>query len=232
MFFASAMIISTAVLMSYLTYDHFVFAHITKKFGNVTIEVGWLDEPPLTGDLNNVVLQVQNGSQGKLSPILDAVTNATASIKYGTLIKPLDFIPSENAGLYEAKALPTRSGSSYSLLIKGEIGGQNINTEIPLDTVESKQTFAFPDRSTTDTSSSGDNISPKIQGVLSQLSSTVQNLQVGLDQMGKDVQNAKSSVGSFEASLGKTYFIALSSAGVGLAGIIIAAFALSRKTRI
>ena len=50
--------------------------------------------------------------------------------------------------------------------------------------------------------------------------------------MGKDVQSTKSTIGSFEANLSKTYFIALTSVGVGLVGIVIAAFALSRKTRI
>jgi hypothetical protein len=57
-------------------------------------------------------------------------------------------------------------------------------------------------------------------------------MQGALNQMGKDSQNTKASVGSIEANLGKTNFIALSSIGVGLVGIVIAAFALSRKTRI
>jgi hypothetical protein len=57
-------------------------------------------------------------------------------------------------------------------------------------------------------------------------------MQGGLDQMGKDVQSTRTSIGSFQADLGKTYFIALSSVGVGLVGIIIAAFSLSRKIKI
>src|SRR5438445_12110939 len=33
-------------------------AHITKKFGSIQVQVGWSDEPPLTGLLNNVIVDV------------------------------------------------------------------------------------------------------------------------------------------------------------------------------
>jgi hypothetical protein len=209
------------------------YAHITKRFGNVTLEVGWLNEPPIAGDLNSVTIQVQRGPQGKLQPVFNALGNVTSSIKYGTLTKNLDFVPSETAdGLYEAKTIPTRSGSSYAVLLNGGIEGQNINAEIALDNVEGRQTYSFPDSGTSNTSSLGGSLETKLQGVLSQLSNTVQNMQGGLDQMGKDVQSTRTSIGSFQADLGKTYFIALSSVGVGLVGIIIAAFSLSRKIKI
>lgn len=209
------------------------YAHITKRFGNVTLEVGWVNEPSIVGELDSVTIQVQKGPQGKLQPVFNALGNVTTSIKYGTLMKNLDFVPSEIAdGLYEAKTIPTRSGSSYAMVLNGGIEGQNINAEIALDNVESRQTFSFPDSSTADTSPSGSNLGPKLQGLLSQLSNTVQNMQSGLDQMGKDVQNTKSSIGSLAGDLNKTYFIAFSSVGVGLSGIIIAAYSLSRKTKI
>ena len=209
------------------------YAHITKRFGNVTLEVGWLNEPPIAGDLNSVTIQVQKGPQGKLQPVFNALGNITSSIKYGTLTKNLDFVPSETAdGLYEAKTIPTRSGSSYAIVLNGGIEGQNINTEIALDNVESKSAYSFPDSSTSDTSSSGSNLGAKIQGVLSQLSNSIQNLQSGLGQMGKDVQNMKTSIASLEGDISKTYFIAFTSIGVGLVGIVLAALALSRKTKI
>jgi hypothetical protein len=183
--------------------------------------------------LNSVTIQVQRGPQGKLQPVFNALGNVTSSIKYGTLTKNLDFVPSETAdGLYEAKTIPTRSGSSYAVLLNGGIEGQNINAEIALDNVEGRQTYSFPDSGTSNTSSLGGSLETKLQGVLSQLSNTVQNMQGGLDQMGKDVQSTRTSIGSFQADLGKTYFIALSSVGVGLVGIIIAAFSLSRKIKI
>ena len=213
-------------------YNH-AYAHITKRFGNVTLEVGWLNEPPIAGDMNSVTVQVQKGPQAKLQPVFNAMANVTSSIKYGTLTKNLDFVPSETTdGLYEAKTIPSRSGSSYAVVLNGGVESQNINAIIALDNVESRQAYSFPDSSTADTSSSGGNLGAKVQGVLSQLSNTVQNTQGGLDQVEKELQSTKSSIGSFGTDLSKTYFIALSSIGVGLAGIIIAAFSLSRKTKI
>ena len=32
------------------------YAHITKNFGNIQVEVGWSNEPPLVGELNNVIV--------------------------------------------------------------------------------------------------------------------------------------------------------------------------------
>jgi len=220
------------VILLISNYSNTSYAHITKKFGNITLEVGWLNEPPVAGDMNSVTVLVQKGPQGNNSAVLNALENITSAIKYGTLTKNLDFVPSESAdGLYEAKTIPTRSGSSYSAVFNGGIEGQNINAEIPLDQVESRQAFAFPDSSSADTTSAG-NVGTKIQGVLSQLSNTIQNMQGALNQMGKDVQSTKATIGSFESNLSRTYFIALTSVGIGLVGIVIAAFALSRKTRI
>jgi len=31
-------------------------AHITKKFGSIQVQVGWNGEPPLTGQLNSVII--------------------------------------------------------------------------------------------------------------------------------------------------------------------------------
>ncbi|MFL6378530.1 MAG: hypothetical protein ACJ72R_13860 [Nitrososphaeraceae archaeon] len=32
------------------------YAHITKNFGNIQVEAGWSNEPPLVGELNNVIV--------------------------------------------------------------------------------------------------------------------------------------------------------------------------------
>jgi hypothetical protein len=40
------------------------YAHKTKKFGNLIVEIGWSNEPPLVGELNNAIIQV-NQTSGK-----------------------------------------------------------------------------------------------------------------------------------------------------------------------
>src|ERR671932_692302 len=122
------------------------YAHITKNFGNIQVEVGWSNEPPLVGELNNVIVQVnQTSGKNTQTPVINALADMNIVVKYGGVTKPLDFIPSEETeGLYNGQMIPTRSGT-YGLVLDGMIRDQKINTEISLDLVESTQKFNFPD---------------------------------------------------------------------------------------
>ena len=81
--------------IAFLLYYSYIptYGHLTKKFGNVTILVGWVNEPALVGDLNNVLIEIQKGSGKGISPVLNAFSNLSASVKYGTLTKNLDLLP-------------------------------------------------------------------------------------------------------------------------------------------
>jgi hypothetical protein len=47
------------ILMIFLYFNsEEVFAHKEVQIGNVTLEVGWVNEPPLVGILNQVLLSV------------------------------------------------------------------------------------------------------------------------------------------------------------------------------
>src|SRR5919202_5350149 len=122
------------------------YAHITKNFGNIQVEVGWSNEPPLVGELNNVIVQVnQTSGKNTQTPVINALADMNIVVKYGGVTKPLDFVPSqETEGLYNGQIIPTRSGT-YGLVLDGTIQNQKINAEIPLDLVESKQKINFPD---------------------------------------------------------------------------------------
>src|ERR687884_775554 len=122
------------------------YAHITKNFGNIQIEVGWSNEPPLVGELNNVIVQAnQTSGKNTQTPIINALASMDIAVKYGGVTKPLDFVPSEETeGMYNGQMIPTRPGT-YSLVLNGTIQNQKINAEIPLDLVESTQKLNFPD---------------------------------------------------------------------------------------
>jgi hypothetical protein len=83
-----------------------VYAHITKQFGNIKIEIGWSDDPPLAGELNNVIVDVnKTTSGGNSTPVINALADMNIVGKYGGLTKPLDFVPAETEGLYKAKLI-------------------------------------------------------------------------------------------------------------------------------
>jgi hypothetical protein len=127
-------------------------AHITKVFGNYLVQVGWDNEPVYTGLVNAAQVTIKKGSGDSAKPVINALKDMQISVKYGGVTKPLDFLPSSTVdGQYHASLIPTRVGT-YSLVFKGTVETQAIDTEIPLDDVASVDTLNFP----SSTGSTGD----------------------------------------------------------------------------
>jgi hypothetical protein len=217
------------------------YAHITKKYGNLSVEVGWSNEPALVGELNNAIVQVnQTNGKNTQTPVINALANMNILAKYGGVTKPLDFVPSaQTDGLYEAQMIPTRVGS-YSIALNGTIREQKISAEIPLDLVESKQKLNFPDTASssggTDTtatattaSAASNNIGPQLQGIVSQLSNDIDTTKGSIDALAKNGAGTQKSIQDLKSAADRSYMIAMGGVGAGIAGIVIAAVALSRK---
>jgi hypothetical protein len=220
------------------------YAHITKNFGNIQVEVGWSNEPPLVGELNNVIVQVnQTSGKNTQTPVINALANMDIVVKYGGVTKPLDFVPSEQAeGLYNGQMIPTRVGS-YSLVLNGTIQDQKIiNAEIPLDLVESKQKLNFPDSGgsagggigdtssgASNTAAASNNIGPQLQGIVSQLANDIDSTKGNIDTLAKSNAGTQKTIQDLKNTNDRLYMIGLGGVGAGVAGIIIAAVALSRK---
>ena len=235
----------TLLLIFSFSNTKLAYAHITKKFGNILVEVGWDNEPPLVGELNNVIIQVNqtSGNNGQ-TPVINALASIDMMAKYGGVTKPLDFVPSEQTeGLYNGQMIPTRVGS-YSIVLNGTIQDQKISTEIPLDLVESKQKLNFPDSGSStgaggggvdDTSavaSSGaasNNIGPQLQGIVSQLANDIDSTKDSIDTLAKTNADTQKSIQDLKGTNDRLYMIGMSGVGAGVAGIVIAAVALSRK---
>jgi hypothetical protein len=220
------------------------YAHITKNFGNIQVEVGWSNEPPLVGELNNVIVQVnQTSGKNTQTPVINALADMNIVVKYGGVTKPLDFVPSEETeGLYNGQIIPTRSGT-YGLVLDGTIQNQKINADIPLDLVESKQKINFPDSGGSggggigDTSSgasntaavANNNIGPQLQGIVSQLANDIDSTKGNIDTLAKSNAGTQKTIQDLKNTNDRLYMIGLGGVGAGVAGIVIAAAALSRK---
>jgi hypothetical protein len=218
-------------------------AHITKKFGSIQVQVGWSDEPPLTGQLNNVILDVNQTSGKTQTPIINALSNMNILVKYGGVTKLLDFLPSPATdGLYLGKMIPSRVGSYY-VVLNGTIQGQKISSQLPLDLVDSSQKLAFPDTVTgsgtdvtvtggsasTSTSTNTNNIGPQLQGIVSQLANQIDSVKIVVGSVAKSNADTLKSVQDVKSAADRSYLIGMVGIGAGIAGIVIASFALSRK---
>jgi hypothetical protein len=212
------------------------YAHITKQIGNIKVEVGWSDEPPLTGQVNNIIVAVNKTlAGGRESAIINALADLDIKERYGSITKSVDFIPSEQAeGVYESKIIPTRVGS-YSLVMNGTIQGEKLsNVEIPLDLVEGAQKISFPDTSGSNTVTSGvqaasDKIGPKLQTIISGISNDVGSSKSDIQLLAKNMANIQKSALDMKNSVDRLYMIGMLGIGAAIAGIIIAAASLSRK---
>lgn len=211
-----------AAFVFFTSYTHVSFAHTSKTFGNTTIEIGWLTEPPLASDLNTVTVQVNNESNGEQSPVLNALANLTISAKYGTISKPLDFQPSPTTdGGYEAKILPTRVGP-YILVAQGDVKGQKVDGEFKIEDVESKSIFSFPDSSIDTTSSNNQN--EQVQDAINKLSNDIQKGNDDLNMSRKEMTDIQESIGSLYRDSGISYLILLTALGIGIAGVVLAGY--------
>jgi len=220
-----AILVAGSLVLSFVfftSYTHVSFAHTSKTFGNTTIEIGWLTEPPLASDLNSVTVQVNNESNGEQSPVLNALANLTISAKYGTISKPLDFQPSPTTdGGYEAKILPTRVGP-YILVAQGDVKGQKVDGEFKIEDVESKSIFSFPDSSIDTTSSNNQN--EQVQDAISKLSNDIQKGNDDLNMSRKEMTDIQESIGSLHRDSGISYLILLTALGIGIAGVVLAGY--------
>jgi len=206
----------------FTSYTHVSFAHTSKTFGNTTIEIGWLTEPPLASDLNGVTVQVNNESNGEQSPVLNALANLTISAKYGTISKPLDFQPSPTTdGGYEAKILPTRVGP-YIIVAQGDVKGQKVDGEFKIEDVESKSIYSFPDSSIDTTSSNNQN--EQVQDAISKLSNDIQKGNDDLNMSRKEMTDIQESIGSLHRDSGISYLILSTALGIGIAGVVLAGY--------
>jgi hypothetical protein len=202
------------------------FAHISKTFGNTTVEVGWLSEPPLVSDLNSITLQVSKGAIGNQTPVLNALANLSSSVKFGTITKQLEFEPSPTTdGGYEAKIIPTRIGP-YNLSLQGDVKGQKVDSEFKIEDVESKGILSFPDSSIDTTNTN--NINDQVQDVISRLSNDVQKGRDDLNASQKEVTDIQESLNGLQKNLDKSYMILITALGIGIAGIVMAAYLFNK----
>lgn len=200
-------------------------AHISKVFGNYIVEVGWGNEPSYNGLMNEVQVTVKKGSGDNAKPIINALDTMQISVKYGSVTKQLDFVPSDKEnGQYVTELIPTRIGS-YSLILKGNVEGQNIDTEIPLDDVESIDTLNFPQA---DSSSSTSNIG-QVGSIINQLTSDIEEAKSSANSAAQSVANVGKSFQEVKDTTDRLYMISMAGIGIGVAGIVIAVFAISRK---
>jgi hypothetical protein len=223
-----------------------VLAHTEYPFGNITIEPGWVTEPPLVGQLNQIEVTVtRTGSEqeGEDQPVRNAFANLNTDIRSGGLTKSLDFQPSEeSAATYISGIIPTSVGS-YSLDFRGQIENQNISANVPIEDVEDTTKLEFPQlgtSSTTATSTMSSTSSPVVDSnvvnaISDQVRESISDTSNQLITLNQDINTTKqiaeqalNSTKKTEFTSDRAYVVGMIGIGMGVAGIILAVL-LTRK---
>jgi hypothetical protein len=231
-----ALFFSATLLLSFLAFNtNSAVAHEEVVVGNISIVGGWLDEPPLVSQLNDIVLIITNASNGQ--PINNAVAQLEVTLQKGTESRPLEFQPAEEAGTYTATILPTQTGQ-YAIAMRGTIAGQAIDEQMQIEDVEDTTRFNFPPSATTTGSGGGggnqipQGLVEQLQVVITDLTAQVEEANIGAQNANNATQGIMESIEELRISADRAYLFSLIGVGAGVAGIAIGAVAMSRREKI
>ncbi|MDE1726999.1 MAG: hypothetical protein KGH89_06995 [Thaumarchaeota archaeon] len=217
---------------------HYASAHVEKNFGNIYIKVGLTNEPPLVGDTNTVQIFIDTVSGNTTTPISQTgLDNMTVVITYGGLQNTLKFTPNDDTpDEYDTTIIPTKIGS-YQIIMNGTINGQTINAGFPLDEVEDKSTYyqpagSFPPSNGASSSQSTPTTSDQTYAnsqVINQLSSEISKAANDANVAAQGYANVAKSFEEVKNTTDMLFMISIVGIGVGVAGVVIAVVAITRK---
>ena len=134
----SSLVAVMAVFFSY----QIAFAHTTIHVGDYDVEVGWVDEPPIVGQRNAVVVNVTNT---KATSSLVDISKLTVNVNYGGQTKTLTLQPlsEDTQNQYIGPILPLVAGQ-YTVELRGQLDSTNISSDVQPEEVVPSDTLAFP----------------------------------------------------------------------------------------
>jgi hypothetical protein len=118
-------------------------AHTSLKIGSYTVEVGWVDEPPIVGEKNAVFISITNDDTGK--PVED-VNTLNVTVSTGGKERQLEMRPlsEDQPGQYAADFIPTRRGT-YTVELSGQIEQTDVMTSTDIEEVVPASDLQFPE---------------------------------------------------------------------------------------
>ncbi len=234
-----ALFLAATLLLSFLAFNtNPAVAHEEVVIGNISIVGGWLDEPPLVNQLNDIVMIITNASNGQ--PINNAIAQLEVTLQKGTESRPLEFQPAEEAGTYTATILPTQTGQ-YAIVMRGTIAGQAIDGQMQIEDVEDTARFNFPPATTAGGGGGGgggggnqipQGLVEQLQVVITDLTAQVEEANIGAQNANNATQGIMESIEELRTSADRAYLFSLIGVGAGVAGIAIGAIAMSRREKI
>lgn len=134
----------TMALLMALAVISIASAHTTVHNGPYNVEIGWLDEPPIVGQMNAIVINLST-NEASPSAVTLSTSGLTLSVSYGGQSKVLTLQPlgEDTPGQYVAPMLPTVAGL-YTVDVTGALGTTTVKVEVQPEEVLSPDSVQFP----------------------------------------------------------------------------------------
>ena len=125
-------------------------AHESITVGDYEIVYGWVNEPPIAGQMNGVEIFINNTSSGEAQPVEEQLLHSLIVVlSYGPEIRPLTLEPVfDTAGAFDATVIPTIPGL-YSLKFSGMLGDTPVDVDVELEEVQAPDAVQFPSAAST-----------------------------------------------------------------------------------
>jgi outer membrane murein-binding lipoprotein Lpp len=215
-------LLAFAMLLAAFSFPR-ALAHEEIEQGDVRIVGGWTNEPPYVNQINGIELNITRISNGQ--PINNALAQVDVSMRKGGETKPLEFQPTEEAGLYVAEILPTQTGQ-YAIAFQGTIAGAAFNGQLEIEDVGNTRLLEFPPASGSG-GVSGE-VLEQLQTVITDLTAQVDQATTASEEAQQAAQAATESAAEQKVAADRAYLFGMVGVGVGVAGIIIGVVALTR----
>ncbi|HXG05719.1 MAG TPA: hypothetical protein VNI77_00145 [Nitrososphaera sp.] len=219
------LIVSVLVMSSILAVGSFspAMAHSELVQGDINIVAGWVNEPPVVGQINGIELTITRVSDGQ--PVSNAMAQLDVNIRKGTPTKSLSFRPTEEVGVYVADILPTQTGQ-YAVVLRGTVAGQVIDGQIEIEDVGDTAALAFPPA--TDGGIS-EEVLAQLQTLITDLSARVDEADTSAEEARTAAARATEASADLRMAADRAYLFGMVGVGVGIAGIVIGVTALRRE---
>lgn len=133
---------AVTVLLGWFAAAPLTLAHGSTAIGPYTLIVGWVDEPPIIGERNAILLIVTNTESGE--PISGVEASLDAEVVYGSKTFRANLNPTATAGEYHLDLIPTVRGL-YNLHLFGTIGDTEVELTLEPEEVFGADRLQFPE---------------------------------------------------------------------------------------
>lgn len=197
-------------VLSILPLTNFAFGHTIDSVGDYRLEIGWMNEPVVSGETNGIELFVST-LDPNLKPEEQEFKNGISGLEkklkiqlvYNDQKVTLPLSADHNIpGKYYAFVDPTRAGY-YQANVLGEIDGTSVSISMHPPRVENKTYLAFPDKP-----------NQEILAEQESLRNEINQIKQALNRIENSNQNIVIS------------YIAI---GLGITGIVVGSVAFSRR---